>query len=683
MKQFLRFGLLIAFLVISVLGFTQSKIDFETVGQNWTWGAFANGAGGVDNQAGLTCPIANPATTGINTSANCLKFVEAPTAAEWGGLFTSNVGTVTITEATKIVKVMVYKSRISSFKLKLEGLDFGGGTEFPGANTVINQWEELSFDLTAQVGKKFNKLVFLPDFTPRTSEVTVYIDNVVMPTVTPPVVATAPTTLPAAPAPPVANVISIYGTNNYTPIAGVDVFPDWGQTANGSTMTSYTIAGTTHNVLKYGKLSFQGIDFTGNVQNVSSMKYLHLDVWSGDAAATPLWVATINVNTNIALSKTITTAGSWYSLDIPLTEFVTGGQNLTAINQLMFTSDEWRINAKNLLAKDIYLDNIYFWTDVNVTVAVSTHALTIASPAGSTGTFNITSAIGWTVASNQTWLTPSIASGTGNAIINLSATVNTALATRTANVIVTGNDATTQTIVVTQNGASVPNAPTPTVAAAKVTAIFSDAYTPVASEYQNWSATSMTEESSVTPANKVKNVSSTCCFGYGLTSNDISSMTRLHVDIYPTTLASMTIGIVSNGDKKVTKTLTPNTWNSIDIALADFIGANLSNVTQIGFWDLNGAFYMDNLYFYNGSPTAVSKLDKSDITVYPNPVKSSLFVNGLPQNATVKIFDMRGALLISKLNVNEKIDVNNLAKGVYIIQISGKNSVTTNKFIKE
>ena len=55
----------------------------------------------------------------------------------------------------------------------------------------------------------------------------------------------------------------------------------------------------------------------------------------------------------------------------------------------------------------------------------------------------------------------------------------------------------------------------------------------------------------------------------------------------------------------------------------------------------------------------------------------------MPQNATVKIFDMRGKLLINRQNSDNQIDVNNLAKGLYSIQISDKNGITTKKFVKE
>jgi hypothetical protein len=452
----------------------------------------------------------------------------------------------------------------------------------------------------------------------------------------------------------------------------------------GTVYAPYSVGGK--NVLSYLPLAYQGMAFDNAKQDVSAMKYIHFDIWTADASATPFRAYLIGtVGDNFVDSDIATDGSGWVSLDIPLSKFADGGVGLNSIRQLKFQCAEWGVNGANsnkALFPEIYIDNIYFWTDVAPSVVVTPSSLNIPATASNTNTFNITTALGWTLVSDQTWLTASSASGTGNTTITLTATANTALAVRTANVTVTGSDATVKTVVVTQNGAAVSDAPTPTVDALKVKAVFSDAYTPVVAAYQNWALTDMTEESSVTPANKVKKVTSTCCFGYGLTDNDISSMTTLHVDIYPTTLASLNIGIVSNGDKKVFKTLTLNQWNSIDIPLADFTGANLANVTQIGFWDMSGTFYMDNLYFYDGT-VGVSKLDQSGVSFYPNPVKSSLYIDGLPQNATIKIFDNTGKLLVNKKNAGRVIDVNTLSKGVYIIQVIEKNGIVTKKFVKE
>lgn len=157
---------------------TIATIDFETVGNAWSWTVFGNGPGGADTPANLTIPIANPNTSGINTSVNSAKFVLAPTALPWGGFFTENMGTVSITEQNKIVRVMVHKDKLSPFGVKLEGGTIGA-FEILKTNLTIGAWEMLTFDFSAQLGKTFTKLVLLPDFLmPRASGGTVYIDNI-------------------------------------------------------------------------------------------------------------------------------------------------------------------------------------------------------------------------------------------------------------------------------------------------------------------------------------------------------------------------------------------------------------------------------------------------------------------------------------------------------------------------
>ena len=342
-------------------------------------------------------------------------------------------------------------------------------------------------------------------------------------------------------------------------------------------------------------------------------------------------------------------------------------------------------------ANTCYVDNISFPGATPATINVSTHALTIAQPAASTKTFDITTALDWSVASDQTWLTPSPAIGTGNGTVTLTATANATTTARTATVTVTAADLTSQTIAVTQEGIAVaiPAAPTPTVDAAKVISFFSDAYTNVTgiNFAPSWGqATAVSDE--ILEGNAAKKYTKFDYIGVDFAGNhqDASAMTTLHVDIYPTDETIVRITPISPGPKEAPFALTPlvqNQWNSFDIPLSTFTGVVMSDLFQFKFDGGTGkTFYMDNLYLYNGT-VGINKLDKSGISVYPNPAKSSLFVNGLPQNATVKIFDMRGKLLVNSQNANKEIDVNNLAKGVYTIQISGKNGITTKKFIKE
>lgn len=154
-------------------------INFETVGQDWSWTVFQNGAGGSDVATNLTTPVSNPSATGINTSASCAKFIENPTAAPWGGFFSDNIGTVTFNATNCIVKVMVYKDKISPFGVKFEGAGGNPAFEVLVPNTKINEWEQLTFNFTNKIGQTVKRLVFLPDFLiPRATGGTTYIDNI-------------------------------------------------------------------------------------------------------------------------------------------------------------------------------------------------------------------------------------------------------------------------------------------------------------------------------------------------------------------------------------------------------------------------------------------------------------------------------------------------------------------------
>jgi mannan endo-1,4-beta-mannosidase len=89
-------------------------------------------------------------------------------------------------------------------------------------------------------------------------------------------------------------------------------------------------------------------------------------------------------------------------------------------------------------------------TASTLTVSASTLSLAAAASSGSVG---ITSNVSWSVTDDQSWLSASPTSGTGNATLTLSATANTATAARTGTVTVTGGGI-TRTLAVTQSGQS-------------------------------------------------------------------------------------------------------------------------------------------------------------------------------------------------------------------------------------
>ena len=73
--------------------------------------------------------------------------------------------------------------------------------------------------------------------------------------------------------------------------------------------------------------------------------------------------------------------------------------------------------------------------------------------------------------------------------------------------------------------------------------------------------------------------------------------------------------------------------------------------------------------------------------LYPNPTenKTTLRIDGLKENALVRIYDITGRLIKTlELNANDKeleIDVQNLVKGVYNIRITNSTINITKKLI--
>ena len=148
----------------------------------------------------------------------------------------------------------------------------------------------------------------------------------------------APATAAPVPTHPAANVISVY-SDAYSPVAGTDTNPNWGQ---ATAVSVIQVQG--NNTLKFAGLNYQGIQL-GSSQNITTMAFLHLDYWS--ATSTSLKVFLISPGpVETAYTLQVPTTG-WRSLDIPLSSFAP--VNLNDVIQLKFEGNG-----------DIFLDNIYF-----------------------------------------------------------------------------------------------------------------------------------------------------------------------------------------------------------------------------------------------------------------------------------------------------------------------------------
>ena len=69
------------------------------------------------------------------------------------------------------------------------------------------------------------------------------------------------------------------------------------------------------------------------------------------------------------------------------------------------------------------------------------------------------------------------------------------------------------------------------------------------------------------------------------------------------------------------------------------------------------------------------------ISIYPNPVKDKLYIQGLSNTSKVSINNVLGKLVLSETTKSE-IDVDNLQSGIYIIKIVDEQKEIIRKFIK-
>jgi Secretion system C-terminal sorting domain len=80
--------------------------------------------------------------------------------------------------------------------------------------------------------------------------------------------------------------------------------------------------------------------------------------------------------------------------------------------------------------------------------------------------------------------------------------------------------------------------------------------------------------------------------------------------------------------------------------------------------------------------TGIFPIRDNLVLLYPNPAKNVLFINNLPENSKLLIFDSAGNLIPYPQMTNNQIDISRFQSGIYIIKIETYNEVFTKKFVK-
>ena len=154
-------------------------------------------------------------------------------------------------------------------------------------------------------------------------------------------------------------------------------------------------------------------------------------------------------------------------------------------------------------------------------------------------------------------------------------------------------------IVTATLNVGVPNAPTPTNDAADVLSIFSNAYTDVSGTdfYPNWG-----QSTQYAQENGMLKYSNLNYQGVQFTpALNVSSMEKLHIDIFTPDCTSFQLFLIGGGENAVTLTPSLNGWNSYDIPMSSYAARTLNNIIQfkfVGTGTGTKTVYLDNIYFW-------------------------------------------------------------------------------------
>ncbi len=207
-------------------------------------------------------------------------------------------------------------------------------TTDPAASRVITQASGIPGDATVLVTSEDGT-------TTKTYTVSFYIG--------------APTT--DAPTPPTrdaVDVISIF-SDAYNNITGANYNPFWQQSGFGTASAAFEptgSGGTGNTVLAYPNFSYQGIEFNGTY-DISSMEFLHLDIWTVDGVAPNIVV----ISSGTEISNAIPNGdGAWQSVDIPV----------SGITEDPLSAIQFKFDGGNGTTQGIYVDNLYFYRGSSV-----------------------------------------------------------------------------------------------------------------------------------------------------------------------------------------------------------------------------------------------------------------------------------------------------------------------------
>jgi len=105
-----------------------------------------------------------------------------------------------------------------------------------------------------------------------------------------------------------------------------------------------------------------------------------------------------------------------------------------------------------------------------------------------------------------------------------------------------------------------------------------------------------------------------------------------------------------------------------------------TNELNFEFDNYNSGYIVDNIIIKDLDQLSVNDINKTQVSVFPNPSSDFINIKSDEEIKSIKIYDIKGSLIKSD-NIS-KVDISTFPKGNYIISIETKSGVETKKFIK-
>lgn len=380
------------FILTFSVGFAQQQqylLDFET----------GTPSGNVANWVSFDAPnpgfeiVTNPDPDGVNTSitTKVFKLNMLQSTPCYSGVINSHgtFGTWQLDAAVpsnQTLSMKVNKSIVGKVGIKFANATNGTVFEITndqGLVTTVNEWVTLTWNISGfNAGDNVNidQMIVFIDWrctgeSPRPSDVQLLVDDITWGAnrLTNPATCSdgiqnggetgidcggtcAPCAgqepLTAAPTPPARNaadVVSIY-SNAYSNVVLNELPTSWSQTAS---FTPVQIEGN-------DTWKMTGCEFLGMVTNyasgvdLSTMQNMHIDYWTPNNVGIGVKIVNTVDGGEAIASLGTTVAGSWQSINVPMTDFAALG-NKTKITQLLIDPNSPII---------LFVDNFYFYKGI-------------------------------------------------------------------------------------------------------------------------------------------------------------------------------------------------------------------------------------------------------------------------------------------------------------------------------